>query len=135
MESSTIKSGGVGGAGHAKPWGDKEGSEQDKESLKRIIVAKLQTAGTAGDFCSKMKFLCLVYPGVDEALAEAIDSKFYDAYKKWKRVKVHESPEVKVVCFKRRTKFTRIFHLRQDNGWSSGATISWTAQHPRIWSM
>ena len=40
-----------------------------------------------------------VYPGVDEALAEAIDSKFYDAYKKWKRVKVHESPEVKVVCF------------------------------------
>ena len=48
-------SGGVGGAGHAKPWGDKEGSEQDREALKRIIVAKLQTAGTAGDFCSKMK--------------------------------------------------------------------------------
>ena len=76
-----------------------------------------------------------VYPGVDEALAEAIDSKFYDAYKKWKRVKVHESPEVKVVCFKRRAKFTGIFHLRQDNGWSSGAIILWTAQHPRIWSM
>ena len=107
MESSTIKSGGVGGAGHAKPWGDKEGSEQDKESLKRIIVAKLQTAGTAGDFCSKMKFLCLVYPGVDEALAETIDSKFYDAYKKWKRVKFHESPEVKVVCFEKRRKNCR----------------------------
>ena len=57
MESSTIKSGGVGGAGHAKPWGDKEGSEQDKESLKRIIVAKLQTAGTAGDFWSKIRLL------------------------------------------------------------------------------
>ena len=50
MESSTIESGGVGGAGHAKPWGDKEGSEQDRETLKRIILAKLQTAGAAGDF-------------------------------------------------------------------------------------
>ena len=50
MESSTMESGGVGGAGHAKPWGDKEGSEQDREALKRIIVAKLQTAGTAGNF-------------------------------------------------------------------------------------
>ena len=45
MDSSTIESGGVGGAGHAKPWGDKEGSEQDREALKRIIVAKLHTAG------------------------------------------------------------------------------------------
>ena len=104
MESSTIKSGGVGGAGHAKPWGDKEGSEQDREALKRIIVAKLQTAGTAGDFCSKMKFLCLVYPGVDEALAETIDSKFYDAYKKWKRVKFHESPTAQLQPLRRPSK-------------------------------
>ena len=41
---------------------------------------------------------------MDEALAEAIDSKFYDAFKEWKPVKFHESPEVKVVCFERRGK-------------------------------
>ena len=75
-----------------------------------------------------MKFLFLVYPGVDEALAEAIDSKFYDAYKKWKRVKVHESPEVKVACFERKEKKIQKYFI---SGRTMGGVLAQSSCGPR----
>jgi len=51
-------------------WGNRIGTEDDKEDLKDVITAEMRKPGNCG---------------LDEELAEAVDPEFYRNYKNWKQ--------------------------------------------------
>ena len=67
-------------------WGTRIGTEDDKEVLRDIIYAELKSLKimvTLFTFVDVFFGIVILYPGLEEELAEAIDKNFYDSYKTW----------------------------------------------------
>ena len=73
-------------AANIRKWGAKEGTEEDKETLSRIISAQLMKTENDGNHTNAVCQDCYLFNviGFDEELAEAISKSFYESYKTWK---------------------------------------------------
>ena len=79
-------------------WGIRGGKEDDKDDLTEIITAELIKTGNHGDSVGQKCFNLKksIIKGLEEELAEAVDAKFYENYKRWKMDQPNPSTRQKV---------------------------------------
>ena len=80
-------------------WGSKIGDEENKKKLREIISKELKKPENRGnlEFCSNI--LVIIFSGMDEDLAEAIDEEFYNSYKTWKDDHFQDTVNQRIILF------------------------------------
>ena len=93
---TNVNSGGLGKEEAASPepekggdWGDKKGTEDDKEILSDLIKEALKDPANQGNSICFCKWSWMIQPikDLDEDLAEAISKDFYNYFKNWTQEK------------------------------------------------